>query len=121
MVGSHRHHYSGRGEHSSRWGLEECRSLGQCERRLQAGNPMGQSKWSLEEGDITMFDGIPVDKLTPPLLLLLAVLMVLLGLLVPRWTYKRLEKERDDWKLAFEVERESRLALQGQTKELLEL
>jgi hypothetical protein len=68
-----------------------------------------------------MFDGVPVDKLTAPLLLLLAVLMVLMGLLVPRWTYKRLERERDDWKLAFEVERESRLALQEQTKELLEL
>lgn len=68
-----------------------------------------------------MLDGIPLDKLTAPFLLLLAVLMVFLGLLVPRWTYKRLERERDNWKLAFENEQAARLASDKQTAELLEL
>lgn len=68
-----------------------------------------------------MLDGIPVDKLSAPLLLLIVALMVFLGLLIPRWTYKRLEKERDNWKLAFENEQKARLASDKQTAELLEL
>lgn len=68
-----------------------------------------------------MLDGIPVEKLTPSLLLLIAVLMVLLGLLVPRWVYKRIEKERDNWRLAFENSEKARLASDKQTAELLEL
>jgi Na+-transporting methylmalonyl-CoA/oxaloacetate decarboxylase gamma subunit len=75
----------------------------------------------LGEGDITMFDGVPVDKLTAPLLLLLAVLMVFLGLLVPRYVYKAKEKECEAWKAAYFAERDARMAANSQTVELLEL
>jgi hypothetical protein len=68
-----------------------------------------------------MLDGIPVDKLSAPFLLLLAVLMILLGLLVPRWLYKAKEKEAENWRLAYEAERKARLTSDAQTAELLEL
>jgi hypothetical protein len=68
-----------------------------------------------------MFDGIPVDKLSAPLVLLIAVLMVFLGLLVPRYVYKAKEKECEAWKEAYFTERDARIAANSQTVELLEL
>jgi hypothetical protein len=71
--------------------------------------------------DRAMFEGVPFDKLTAPVLVGIAVLMVLLGLLVPRYVYRAKAREAEYWRLAYEAERESRETLQGQNAELLEL
>lgn len=64
---------------------------------------------------------IPFDKLTPPTLLVLVVLMIFFRLLIPRATYKEKCKESDNWRLAYEAEREARTKSDAQTTELLEL
>ena len=68
-----------------------------------------------------MLAGIPFDKLTAPVLLGLAVLMVFLGFLVPRYVYKSKEKESEFWRLAYEAERKARAISDAQTADLLEL
>lgn len=68
-----------------------------------------------------MFEGVPFEKLTAPVLLGIAVLMVLIGLLIPRYLYKSKEKEAENWRRAYEAERDSRETLQSQNAELLEL
>lgn len=68
-----------------------------------------------------MFDGISVASLTPPTLLCVVVLMILLGRLVPRTTLKDKAAESERWRLAYEAEREARATSDAQTAELLEL
>ena len=68
-----------------------------------------------------MIDGVSIIGLTPGALCLLAVLMVLTGRLIPRATYQEKAKEADQWRSAYEVEREARVKSDAQTRELLEL
>lgn len=68
-----------------------------------------------------MPDGIPYDKLTAPVLLGIAVLLVIFGRLVPWYIYKEKAKECDTWRKAFEAEREARVTSDAQTVELLEV
>lgn len=68
-----------------------------------------------------MIDGIPVKDLTAPTLLGIAILMVLLGLLVPRYLYNEKKIEAEKWRLAYEAERQARSTSDAQTAQLLEL
>lgn len=68
-----------------------------------------------------MLDGIPLADLTAPTLLGFTVLMILLGWLVPKSTYKGKAEEAEKWRLAYEAEREARKTADSQTTELLEL
>jgi hypothetical protein len=73
------------------------------------------------EGDhIAMFDGIPLNDLTAPTLVGIAVLLVMLGGLVPRWLYKAKEQECQRWQKAYEAERDARKTSESQSAELLE-
>jgi hypothetical protein len=68
-----------------------------------------------------MIDGISLLGLTPAGLLLVAVLMVLTGRLIPRWTYQAKAKEADQWHAAYLVAEAARTTSESQTRELLEL
>ena len=68
-----------------------------------------------------MLDGIPFEKLTAPVLVGIAVLLLLIGRLVPRSSLMDVAKERDQWRLAYEASEKARAASDAQTAELLEL
>jgi hypothetical protein len=68
-----------------------------------------------------MFEGVPVEKLTAPVLLGIAILMLLMGWLVPRRTYKDKQDESERWRMAYETEQEARRTSDAQTTELLEV
>jgi len=68
-----------------------------------------------------MLDGIPIADVTAPTLLGITVLMILLGWLIPKSTYKNKAEEAEKWRLAYEAEREARKTSDSQTTELLEL
>lgn len=68
-----------------------------------------------------MIDGIPLIGLTAPTLLGLAVLLLLTGRLVPRSTLMDKAREADQWRKAYEAEREARAALDAHATELLEV
>lgn len=68
-----------------------------------------------------MLDGIPIGSLTAPTLLGIAVLMVFLGALVPRYIYREKVREAENWRKVAMTERESRVTSNAQTAELLEL
>jgi hypothetical protein len=67
-----------------------------------------------------MFEGIPIDKLTAPVLLGICVLLILTGRLIPRRVYQDKSEECDRYREAFETEREARATSDAQTSELLE-
>lgn len=67
-----------------------------------------------------MIYGIPVEKLTAPVLLGITILLILTGLLVPRRTYKDKAEESERYRAAFETEREARMLADRQTAQLLE-
>jgi len=67
-----------------------------------------------------MLDGIPIATLTPPVLLGIAVLLVFIGKLVPRFFYTEKVKEAEKWEKAYEAEREARRLSDAQTAQLLE-
>lgn len=68
-----------------------------------------------------MLEGIPIADLTAPGLLGIAILLLLLGRIVPRATLKDKALEADKWRDAYEVEREARAHSDKQTEELLEV
>ena len=68
-----------------------------------------------------MIYGIPMDKLTAPALLGLAIAMILMGLLVPRRTHKDKIEESERWRQAYETERERSATANAQSVQLLEL
>lgn len=68
-----------------------------------------------------MIDGLPVVGLTAPALLGIAVLLLLLGKIVPRATLTDKAEESERWRHAYEAEREARATSDAQTVELLEL
>lgn len=68
-----------------------------------------------------MLDGIPVVGLTAPALLGIAVLLLLLGKIVPRSTLMDKSEEAERWRKAYEAEKEARATSDAQTVELLEL
>jgi hypothetical protein len=68
-----------------------------------------------------MIEGIPLVDVAPPTLLGIFILLIMFGRLVPWWFYKAKADEAEKWRLAFEAERESRVASDAQTAELLEL
>lgn len=68
-----------------------------------------------------MLDGIPLVNLTPAVLLGICVLMIFLGRLVPHRYLAKSEKEAENWRLAYEKEREARTLADAQTTELLEV
>ena len=67
-----------------------------------------------------MFDGVPIKDLSVATLLGIAILLIILGRLVPWWLYKDKCKEADRWREAYENERAARLVSDRQTAELLE-
>jgi hypothetical protein len=68
-----------------------------------------------------MFDGIPVGDFTAPGLLGVAVILILLGRLVPYRILKDKAEESEKWRTAYEEERKARGLADAQTAELLEL
>lgn len=68
-----------------------------------------------------MLDGIPIKDLSMATLLGVAILLILLGRLIPRSTYKDKKEEADRWREAYETERNARAVSDLQTVELLEL
>lgn len=70
---------------------------------------------------ILVIDGLPIKDFTAPTLLGLAVILILLGMLVPRYIYNEKKEECEKWRLAFEAERKARETSDRQTAELLEL
>lgn len=68
-----------------------------------------------------MLDGIPIGNLSAGVLVGVAVLMVFLGLLVPRRFFNDKAKEADKWYEAYKTEREARMKSDAQTTKLLEL
>jgi hypothetical protein len=68
-----------------------------------------------------MLGDVPVEKLSAPVLVGLIVLMILLRWLVPRATYKEKCQEAENWRQAYEAERDARAKSDAQTTELLEL
>ena len=68
-----------------------------------------------------MIEGIPIVGLTAPGLLGVAVLLLLLGKIVPRSTLQDKIEEAIQWRKAYEAEREARRLADAQTTELLEV
>ena len=68
-----------------------------------------------------MLDGIPLADLTAPTLLGIAVLLLLIGRIVPRSSLMDKRDEADRWRQAYEAEREARATSDSQTAELLEV
>lgn len=68
-----------------------------------------------------MIEGIPLLGLTAPALLGFAVLLLLLGRIVPRSTLTDKSEESERWRQAYETEREARALSNQQTIELLEV
>ena len=67
-----------------------------------------------------MLDGIPILGLTAPTLLGLAVLMLMLGWIVPRKTLLDKQREADQWREAYYKERDARAVANKQVEDLLE-
>ena|SRR5690349_14282354 len=67
-----------------------------------------------------MLDGIPLVGLTAPALLSIVVLMIFTGLLIPWRTFKAKERESEQWRKAFETEREARQTSDKQTSQLID-
>lgn len=68
-----------------------------------------------------MLDGVPVADLSTAGLLGLAILLLLLGRIVPRSTLQDKIEECDRWREAYEKERDARALSDAQTAELLEM
>lgn len=68
-----------------------------------------------------MLGGIPVEYLTAPTLIGLAVFFIFTGRLVPKRFYQERVNESDRWRLAYEVQRERADKSDAQTAELLEV
>lgn len=68
-----------------------------------------------------VIDGLPLVGLSAPVLLGIAVLMLLTGRLWTNAAYLQKCKESDQWREAYEKEREARIQSDHQTGELLEL
>jgi hypothetical protein len=68
-----------------------------------------------------MLDGIPIGNLSAGVLVGVAVLMVFLGMLVPRRILNDKTKEADKWYEAYTTEREARMKSDAQTTQLLEI
>lgn len=67
-----------------------------------------------------MIGDIPIGTLTPIGVCLLAVVLILMGWLVPRYVYHREIATSEKWQKAYETERTSRILLSGQVAEMLE-
>ena len=69
-----------------------------------------------------MLDGLPpLVELTPAALLGVAILFLLMGKLVPKAIVDDKNREIDQWRDAYEKEREARTLADKQTAELLEV
>ena len=68
-----------------------------------------------------IIDGIPVAGLSAPALLGLAVLLLLVGRIVPKRTLDDKAAEAEKWREAYETERESRQQVESHYMELQEL
>lgn len=68
-----------------------------------------------------MIEGIPLVGLTAPGLLGLFVLLFFVGQIVPRKTLVDKQREADQWREAYQAEREARVNSDAQTVELLEV
>jgi hypothetical protein len=64
--------------------------------------------------------GLEISDISSSSLLGVCVILILLGRLVPRSTYKDKADETERWRSAYEMEREARAAAEAQTQELLE-
>lgn len=68
-----------------------------------------------------MFTDLSIADLTAPAVLCLAVLLILLGRIVPRSVMVEKIEESKRWREAYETERAARVASDAQTAELLEV
>jgi hypothetical protein len=68
-----------------------------------------------------LIEGIPLVDLTAPALLGVAILLLLLGRLVPKAALDDKQREADQWRTAYEAEREARATSDAQTVQLLEV
>ena len=68
-----------------------------------------------------MLGDLPVKDLSLGSLLGLAVLLIFLGRLIPSRTYNEKKQEAENWRNAYETERDARAVSDLQTVELLEL
>ncbi len=68
-----------------------------------------------------MIDGIPITDLSIPTLLGIGILLIMFGRLVPWWFYKQKAEESEKWRLAFESEKEARIATVAQTQKLIDV
>lgn len=68
-----------------------------------------------------MFGDTPIVSLTPPILLGIGILLILVGRLVPRVYLVDKAAESERWRAAYEAEREARMTSDAQTAELLEM
>ena len=68
-----------------------------------------------------MLDGIPIVGLTAPTLLGVAILLILLGKLVPKPTHDQALEEARRWREAYEIERQSRQEAVDGMRELVEV
>lgn len=68
-----------------------------------------------------MLEGVPLVGLTAPSLLGVFVLLMFLGKIVPRAALIDKQKEADQWREAYEAERQARASSDSQTIELLEV
>lgn len=68
-----------------------------------------------------MIAGIPVDKLSAPVLVAIAILMIFNGALVPKRYYNEKKAEAERWQLAAEISEKARAESEKQNIEMLEL
>lgn len=70
-----------------------------------------------------MLDGIPlgIGQLSAVSVLVIVYFMIALGRLVPKIFYDAKQKEADQWREAYNIERDARLESESQNHELLEL
>jgi hypothetical protein len=87
---------------------------------METGKAIRQVAWCVEGDYVEMVDGISIKDLSIATLLGIAILLIIIGRLIPWWQYKEKCKESDRWREAYEKERESRLVMDKQNAELLE-
>lgn len=68
-----------------------------------------------------MIEGIPIAGLTAPTLLGIFILMLFNGKIWTNAAYQEKSKEADQWRMAYEKERDARKESDAQSSELLEL
>lgn len=67
-----------------------------------------------------MIDGLPIGQVSAGAVLVLVVLMILTGRLVPRRNLDDVAHDRDQWRAAYLLAEQARVAQEQQVSELVE-